>query len=162
VQRTLIFLCLILGPSCSQAQTLYAGVSASLLTDGRYSSPFIGVQFGAELADNLELRAAFDTQIYTSSLAADLLYRISLEGGFSTYLGAGSEVLFLPLLQPTPASQVAPFQALGTPIYALRGTLGLEVRTKTFGFFGEVQPTFPFTTLQWDSARFRAGVNYLF
>jgi hypothetical protein len=159
VQRTLIFLCLILGLSCSQAQTLYAGVSASLLTDGRYSSPFIGVQFGAELVDNLELRAVFDTQIYTSSLAADLLYRISLEGGFSTYLGAGSEVLFLPLLQPTPAAQVAPFQAL---VYTLRGTLGLEVRTKTFGFFGEVQPTFPFTTLQWDSARFRAGANYLF
>lgn len=132
--------------SAAQAQTVYVGGSLALLTEGRYSAPLLGIQLGAELVENLELRATVETVVATSSLGADLLYRVSLRDGFSTYGGVGPEVLFLPLTQT----------------YALRGTLGLEVRTGQVGFFGEAQPLLTLADLHLGYAKFRTGVNYFF
>lgn len=150
---SLLLLCPVAG-----AQRGYVGGNVTLLTDGRYTSPLLGVQVGVGLGDHFELRGAFETIVLGSSLSADLLYRVPLEM-LDVYLGAGPEVLFSPVAYPTVA--VAQATPLGEPNPALHTTAGLELHTGNVGFFGEVQPVLTLKPFRFGYTKIRSGVNRL-
>ena len=160
MKRWVVGLLALCALSTAQAQTFYVGGSLALLTDGRYSSPFIGVQVGGALGLGVELRAALETQLYASGASVDLLYRSQLKAGLSGYGGVGADLLILPLMQPTPAVALA--TPLGEGSFTLHGTLGLEARPSQIGFFGEVQPTVTLNPARLGSTKLRAGVNFYF
>jgi hypothetical protein len=149
-------LLLLLSCPVVHAQRGYLGADLTLLTDGHYTSPLFGVQVGVPLGSCLELRGAFETVVLGSSLSADLLYRVSFET-HDIYLGAGAAVLFAPAAYPTvAAAQATP---LGDPRPALHGVGGLELRTGSFGVFGEVQPILTLEPVRLGYTKVRSGLN---
>lgn len=153
-----LLLLLLLSCSVVHAQRGYLGANLTLLTDGHYTSPLFGVQVGVPLGARLELRGAFETVVLGSSLSADLLYRVGHFGPLEGYVGAGPEVLFSPTLTVLP-SQSTP---LGTPNAGLHATAGLELRTGSVGFFGEVQPILTLEPVRLGYTKVRSGINVHF
>jgi len=157
MKRWLFLLSVVFSLGAAHAQRGYVGGNVTLLTDGRYPALLFGVQAGVGLAERLELRSAFETNVSGSSLSADLLYRLPFSA-LALYLGAGPEVLFSPLASILPA-QATP---LGNPNVGLHATVGLEYHVGRFGVFGDVQPILTLDYPHFGYAKVRSGVNVYF
>lgn len=133
----------------SQAQGSYAGVGVSLLTnfsDG--AVPLLSLQFGSQVAENLELRGTLDTLLIASNVGADLLYPFSVSEDVQGYAGGGVDFIYL----------FIPGVAGGSS-FGLHATAGLEYLTGTVGLYGEVQP-YALLSAPILALKARFGVNF--
>ena len=134
-----------------QAQESYFGVGGTVVTNfAGGAAPLLGLQLGGPVADDLELRGTLDTLIFLSNLGLELLYTFEVSPDVKGYAGGGGDFvyLFLPDL-------------LSEGGFALHGTAGLELRTGTVGFYGEVQP-YTLVVAPTLALKARTGVNFYF
>ncbi len=143
----LAFICL----GSARAQGSYFGIGGSVLTnfaDGVV--PLLGLHVGGPVTETLELRGSLDTLLFISNLGADLLYPFKVSPTLKGYAGGGADFVYI----------FIPGLAAGST-FALHATAGLEARTGTLGFYGEVQP-YVLLSAPIRAVKARLGVNVHF
>jgi hypothetical protein len=123
-------------------------------------APLLGIHYGAQVADNLEIRGALSTILVANILYIDVLYRDAIpDSNSSYYLGGGVDLGF--------------FAIFGAAAFGFHGTVGFEYPVSAgTGLFLELQPTLligpghPFAMVNGGSnalgSRIRAGANFYF
>ncbi len=151
VKRWVMVLATTLALGVGQAQESYFGVGGTVVTnftDG--AAPLLGLQLGGSVAEALKLRGTLDTLIFFSNLGLELLYTFEVSPDLKGYAGGGGDFVYIFL----------PGLAEGSA-FALHGTVGLELRTGTVGFYGEVQP-YALLGAPIVALKARFGVNFYF
>jgi hypothetical protein len=140
VMRSFVLLLLAFS-SVAQVQESHIGLRLTGWSslNASFVLPLAGLQGGALLTDDLELRGTLDTDGLVNYLQGDLLYSGRLSQGLKGYAGVGPDVVLFAFVSDTD---------LGRPSFGVHGTLGTEYKMEEIALFTEVQSGFLFNTLR--------------
>ena len=115
--------------------------------------PFVSVQAGFDLNEDLSLRGNLDSFLLINAVSADVLYNLP-DNQITFYAGAGPDMIIL-LNLPEEAEYPDIF-------FGIHGTIGAEFKQETFTYYIEAQPGLGFLDSSQIYLRVRTGINLNF